>query len=133
MCNLWNTNGCGCNSCDWINTLFGNTQSLCRDCCGNIHVYQRRNTCCACHSCSPCQSGCCGNGGGVTGNGNNATGNGNGTTGNGGGFGCVTVCGGLSGGTGVPTINTDQYYARQYGLGTYSNRSCGCGFGGYGV
>lgn len=131
MCNVWNTNACGygcCNTNNWLNTLFGNTtQSICRDCCGNIRVNQCQNTCCGCHCCHSCGCGCgCGNDSGST-----STDNGNGN--NGGRFACFTVCGNTNSLTQSNTanaLNGDQYYARQYGLYGYNNSSCGCGYNG---
>ena len=115
MCNLYNStayNGCG--------GLWNTTQRVCRDACGNLHVY---NNCCPCG----CQCGC----GGSENTGNAQTGgNGNGH------YGCITLCGTLTSGTTATTASTasttqrttcgDAYYARQYGLcGCNRNAFCG--------
>ena len=120
MCNQYTTGfnigqiGCGYG----YNTCYGNgglgRQTICRDCCGNIVVRQRRNHCCGCHNCCNCN----GNGnGGVTQNGG-AQANGR--------FTCVTFCG-VNNTTAATTSAGDLYYARQYGLYPYGcNRGCGC-------
>ena len=145
MCNRCNSNAsysnssCGCNFCcnsccgnGWGNFWNSNFQSICRDCCGNIHVSNNGCNSCGCNSCSS----------------NN-------------GYGCsdtsssvyvFTGCNRTSNAT--ATSNGSDYYAQQYGLtstsgcsgttfgscGSARRRSrsgcgygCGCGYGyGYG-
>ena len=100
-CSYGYWNGCG--------------QRVCRDCCGNLIVYNR--TACGC-----CQQ-LCGNG---TGNDTTQQNNGNtGTNGNGV-FRCVTFCG--YGNNGVQPRSGGNcglsYYARQYGLTCDDNAEC---------
>ncbi len=128
MCNTCNfpyannSSTSSCNSGGVLSFLFGSCrQSICRDCCGNIHVNNASNRngwgCGCCNSCNYC-------------NGYNATANGR----NGNGFSCFTVCGnnGVSASSQNSTFVNDAYYARQYGLssGGRTNgcwRSCNCG------
>ncbi len=132
MCYTCSTNyNCG-NSCGFLggalNSLFNNTQYICRDCCGNVRVNPCHGNTFACNRCSRCgynrsQSCCHGCG--------NANTNANGNSGS---FACVTYCGNYGANTAnVNTMQTSQtnggvdyYYARQYGLCGYRNR-CSCG------
>jgi len=139
MCNTCQMNRNTCvyqnnGFCDGLfNTLFGRTsQSICRDCCGNVRTngcYQhsgcyvpccRQNCCCGCN-------GCCNNG--TTGNNGNSANNGTGNSG----FACVTYCGNTANTSTSQTQTTatngsiDWYYARQYGLYPRQNGCCRCG------
>ncbi len=126
MCNICNTgynfgqSGCGyatgyygCNRGSWG----CGTQSVCRDCNGNLRIIQRNtNNCCRCSNCWHHDCGCNqGNGTATEGNGNNGR------------FTCVTFCGTTNGFAATPA-NGDLYYARQYGLRPRGN-GCSCGFG----
>ena len=119
--NTYGYNTCGYNTYGNGNGTWGG-QTICRDCCGNILVNQRRRNCCGC--CNPC---CC-NGNVTTQNGG-ATQNGNGQTGR---FTCITVCGVNNTTATTCGVNNamsagDLYYARQYGLYPFGyNRGCGC-------
>ena len=131
MCNTCNstytTNTCRCgcntccNSCLW-SLLFGNGQSVCRDCCGNIRV---TNSC----GCNTTWNGCnntwnrCGGGCGCTNAASANTAN-TASTDNGNGFFCTTRCQGTAFATTL-AASGDNYYAETYnGRG---RRSCGCG------
>lgn len=134
MCNMYNMvssrtgcNFCGC-GCDWLNTLFGGrTQTVCRDCCGNLQV--RNYGCNTWNQCGGCNHGChCGchfgNNDTVS---NNTSGNANGTVNNGNGYVCVTRCGQfnpVAQTTGTATTSSCNGYG-------YQTR-CGCNrCGGY--
>lgn len=100
---LFRNNGCGCNSC--CNNGCGSTwsnQRVCRDCCGNLRVYQCLNT----YSSNGCASGC-----GCYNQWNTSNG--------------CSRCGAQTYATTQTTSNgSDAYYASQYGSGR-SGR-CGC-------
>ncbi len=145
MCNVCNSNfstattsTCGYNSCNsynscgwsFLDSLFGGfNQTVCRDCNGCLRIRNRTCGCCSCgcHSCNSCGCNSCGCG-------NNNSDNSNGTSGNGtnGNFACLTYCGAVGNGATATSVDTDSYYARQYGLYPYNtSRSygsgCGCG------
>lgn len=132
MCNTCNTGyttmptssyyshqGCGCGCpCLYglLSWLFGGccgyqrqTQSVCRDACGNLRITNGNN--CA----RSCGCGCASQ---------TATANSNAS------FGCYTFCGRVGNGVATPTVSADNYYARQYGLNscgaTYNSCGCGC-------
>ena len=121
-CGLWNLFG-GCGS-----TFNRSSQSICRDCCGNIVVREGEGTtscgCNACRSCD-CHHGFCSHyGDGLVS-----------TNGYGCNRSCMTVCGNAltfpqsrSGcGSSYPCVDGDAYYARQFGMMNLGRGSCSCG------
>lgn len=125
-------NTCG----DLLNILFNrSSQSVCRDCCGNLRTngcYRTLSPCCqtqSCchHHCNPCCGCGCGGTGGNANDGGSTSGNGNGN----GGFACFTVCGNRGFSTAqtqsTSVIGGDAYYARQYGLYPRRSGCCQCG------
>ena len=74
-------NQCGCNQCSLFNTLFGSSQSVCRDCCGNL-VVRNGNGCGNARNSCGCGCGSWNN----TASANTSNGNGNN------GFACVSYC-----------------------------------------
>ena len=87
MCNgcNWNNRGscgcnCGCNQNSLWNILFGNTQRVCRDSCGNL-VVTNNNSCCNSCNCGNCNT--CGYNNGASSAG---------TSGNGNAYACVSYC-----------------------------------------
>ncbi len=123
MCNRCNSNNYSCGCCNqnslW-NILFGNTQRVCRDCCGNL-VVTNNSSCCSCNSCN----GGCGCNGFSSGNtANTANGSGNG------GFACVSYCQSIGGAS--PYTGNGCNGGSTFGNGngcnngsTFGNR-CGC-------
>ncbi|MBE5745443.1 MAG: hypothetical protein E7355_04845 [Clostridiales bacterium] len=114
-CNWGNRSscGCGCNGCNqnslW-NILFGNTQRVCRDCCGNLVVTNNNSCGYNCNSCSSCNR-CCNN------NGNNATD----SLGYNGGYACVSYCQNVGSASSASVFNGNE------GCSGYNARSrCGC-------
>ncbi len=125
MCNFCNssTNVSTCNQSSGCsstcNSWWSHYQSICRDCCGNIHVRKcpcnRCNTCNTCNSCEQSNCGCgCGS------NNNSYTPNTNGNVG----VAYLSYCGN---GNATNTSSGDLYYARQYGL--LGSSSCPCSVG----
>ena len=110
--NTWNNNGCGCN-CGCNNGFwdFWNSgrQFICRDCNGNVWV--NRNNNCGCNNHCGCNNGC-----GCNDTSSNVF---------------VVTCRNTSLGT-TTTANSDDYYARLYGLRNNGGRGrsrCGCSCG----
>ena len=137
MCNVCNASvythgGCGyiarntC-GCGFWNALWNTaTQSICRDCCGNIHVRQTGCGCCNYHT-NVQNVNACGYGANV----GNAGCTVNGTA-------TATTCGRCQ--SPLAGLNGDAYYARLYGLTNTANTtntnaintgsySCGWGCG----
>ena len=111
-CNWSNRSSCGCgcgcqccnqyNQCGLFNMLFGNTQSVCRDCYGNLVV---RNT-------NPCARNFYNYGCALANDTSSASGNGNG-------FACVSYCQ-RANGNGTLFSGNDACY------NTTANGRCGC-------
>ena len=103
---------CGscCNNSLW--NLFGGTQRICRDCCGNIIVNQNSCSSCSCNSCC----GCCCNQNGTSGSGTSSN--------NDNGYGCVTFCGTLANQT---SSISNGYAQSNYGRSSCSRRCCNLG------
>ncbi len=75
---------CGCNQNSLWNILFGNTQRVCRDCCGNLVVTNNNswgNGCNGCNSNCGCNCGC-----------NNGTASASNGSGNNNAYACVSYC-----------------------------------------
>lgn len=108
-CNCGCNCGCGCNQNSLWNILFGNTQRVCRDCCGNLVVTSNRDFCpynnrSACGCLYNNRSGC-------------AVNTAEATPVNGNAFTCVSFC-----------QNTDnaQAYNGNGGCGLAGYSRCGC-------
>ncbi|MBE7085284.1 MAG: hypothetical protein E7368_04435 [Clostridiales bacterium] len=115
MCNYCNWSnrsscgcGCGCNQNGLFNTLFGSTQRVCRDCCGNL-VVKNNNSCGCGYSCG-CGCGCgCGC--------NNTASTYPSSNGNG--YACVSYCQ-RTNGNATSLSGNGSYYNGS------SNGQCGC-------